>query len=126
MILAETFTSLLVLPLWIWFSDRIGKHRTLTFAGAWVGLWGLAIKMAIGLGVFLGTSLPALYGFEPSAASLSNATEFALMRIYGWLPCFIMLLAFPLLWNYPITQKKQLELRAEIEARRRFRIDIFR
>lgn len=179
MILAETFTSLLVLPFWIWLSDRIGKHRTSTLAGAWVALWGLAlplvgygdivlyvtlivfrgsslaaiiflsnsiaadvidhdtlasghqrtgfyfslwgmaIKMAIGLGVFLGTSLPALSGFEPSAAVHSSATEFALMRIYGWLPCFIMLLAFPLLWNYPITQKKQLELRAEIEARRK-------
>ena len=179
MILAETFISLLALPLWIWLSDRLGKHRTLTLAGAWVGLWGLAlplvghgdivlyvtlivfrgsslaaiiflsnsiaadvidhdtvasghqrtgfyfslwgmaIKMAIGLGVVLGTSLPALYGFEPSAAVHSSATEFALMRIYGWLPCFIMLLAFPLLWNYPITQKKQRELRAEIEARRK-------
>lgn len=179
MILAETFTSLVALPIWIWLSDRIGKHRALTFAGAWVGLWGLAlplvghgdiglyvtlivlrgsslaaviflsnsiaadvidhdtlasghqrtgfyfslwgmaIKMAIGLGVFLGTTLPSLYGFEPSAASHSGATEFALMRIYGWLPCFIMLLAFPLLWNYPITQEKQQELRAQIEARRK-------
>lgn len=179
MILAETFTSLVALPAWVWLSDRIGKHRALTFAGAWVGLWGLAlplvghgditlyvtlivfrgsslaaiiflsnsiaadvidhdtlasghqrtgfyfslwgmaIKMAIGLGVFLGTSLPALYGFEPSAATHSPATEFALMRIYGWLPCLIMLLAFPVLWNYPITRDKQQELRAQIEARRK-------
>jgi Na+/melibiose symporter-like transporter len=178
MILAETFASLVALPAWIWLSDRIGKHRALTFAGLWIGLWGLAlplvghgdivlyvtlilfrgsslaaiiflsnsiaadvidhdtvvsghqrtgfyfslwgmaIKMAIGLGVFLGTSLPALYGFEPSAATHSPATEYALMRIYGWLPCFIMLLGFPVLWNYPITREKQQELRAQIEARR--------
>jgi glycoside/pentoside/hexuronide:cation symporter, GPH family len=179
MILAETVVSLLVLPLWVWFSDRIGKHRALAFAGLWIGLWGLAlplvghgdvelyvtlivfrgsslaaiiflsnsiaadvidhdtvasghqrtgfyfslwgmaIKMAIGLGVFLGTSLPAHFGFDPSVANHSLVTEFALMRIYGWLPCFIMLLAFPLLWNYPITREKQQELRAQIEARRR-------
>ena len=179
MILAETFASLVALPAWIWLSDRIGKHRALTFAGAWVGLWGLAlpmvghgdielyvtlivfrgsslaaiiflsnsiaadvidhdtlasghqrtgfyfslwgmaIKLAIGLGVFLGTSLPALYGFEPALATHSPATEFALMRIYGWLPFFIMLLGFPVLWNYPITQEKQQEVRAQIEARRK-------
>lgn len=179
MILAETLASLAALPLWIWLSDRIGKHRALTFAGLWVGLWGLAlpwvghgdielyvtlivfrgsslaaiiflsnsiaadvidhdtlasgrqrtgfyfslwgmaIKMAIGLGVFLGTSLPAYYGFEPSAATHSATAEFALMRIYGWLPCFIMVLGFPVLWHYPITREKHQELRAEIEARRK-------
>jgi Na+/melibiose symporter-like transporter len=179
MILAETLASLAALPLWIWLSDRIGKHRALTFAGLWVGLWGLAlpwvghgdielyvtlivfrgsslaaiiflsnsiaadvidhdtlasgrqrtgfyfslwgmaIKMAIGLGVFLGTSLPAYYGFEPSAATHSAAAEFALMRIYGWLPCLIMVLGVPVLWHYPITREKHQELRAKIEARRK-------
>lgn len=179
MILAETFVSLVALPLWIWLSDRIGKHRALTIAGLWIGLWGLAlplvghgdielymtlivfrgsslaaiiflsnsiaadvidqdtlasghqrtgfyfslwgmaIKSAIGLGVFLGTSLPAHYGFEPSAAAPSSATIYALMRIYGWLPCFIMLLGFPFLWNFPITREKQQALRAQIEARRK-------
>ncbi|MDA1343591.1 MAG: MFS transporter, partial [Proteobacteria bacterium] len=74
-------------------------------------------KMAIGLGVFLGTSLPAHFGFEPSAATHSMDTEYALMRIYGWLPCFIMLLGFPLMWHFPITKEKQQELRSQIEAR---------
>jgi len=179
MILAETCASLLALPAWIWLSDRIGKHRALTFAGLWVGLWGMAlpmaghgdielyvtlivlrgsslaaiiflsnsiaadvidhdtvesghqrtgfyfslwgmaIKTAIGLGVFLGTSLPSLYGFDPSVTSHSSATEFAVMRIYGWLPCLIMVMGFPFLWNFPITRKKQQELRVQIEARRK-------
>jgi Na+/melibiose symporter-like transporter len=177
MILAETCFSLMALPAWVWLSDRISKHRALTLAGVWIGLWGallplvghgdielyitlilfrgsslaaiiflsssiaadvidhdtvasgrqrtgfyfslwgMAIKMAIGLGVLLGTSLPAYYGFDPSAASHSAATEFALMRIYGWLPCGLMLFAFPVLWNYPLTEAKQQELRAHIESR---------
>jgi GPH family glycoside/pentoside/hexuronide:cation symporter len=177
MILAETLASLAALPLWMWLSYKIGKHRALTLAGVWIGLWslalpwvghgdvalyvtlivlrgsslasiiflsnsiaadvidhdtlasgrqrtgfyfslwGMAIKMAIGFGVFLGTALPAFYGFEPSAATHSAATEVALMRIYGWLPCIIMLLSFPLMWNFPITQRKQQELRAQIEAK---------
>ncbi len=177
MILAETCVSLVAMPGWIWLSDHIGKHRALTFAGAWVGLWGLAlplvgygdtglyitlivfrgsslagiiflsnsiaadvidhdtvasgrqrtgfyfslwgmaIKLAIGLGIFLGTTLPAHYGFDPSVAHHSPATEFALMRIYGWLPCILMLLAFPVLWNYPLTEEKQQALRAQIKSR---------
>jgi GPH family glycoside/pentoside/hexuronide:cation symporter len=177
MILAETLASLAALPLWIGLSYRIGKHRALTLAGLWVGLWslalpwvghgdiglyvtliilrgsslasviflsnsiaadvvdhdtlasgrqrtgfyfslwGMAIKMAIGLGVFLGTSLPALYGFEPSAAIHSPVAESALMGIYGWLPCAIMMLGFPLMWNFPINREKQQELRTQIEAR---------
>jgi len=177
MILAETCISLLAMPVWIWLSDRIGKHRALTFAGAWVGLWGLAlpfaghgdielyitliifrgsslagiiflsnsiaadvidhdtvasgqqrtgfyfslwgmaIKLAIAFGVFLGTTLPAHFGFDPSVTGHSETTEFALMRIYGWLPCGIMLLAFPVLWRYPITEEKQRELRSQIESR---------
>jgi glycoside/pentoside/hexuronide:cation symporter, GPH family len=177
MILAETVASLACLPLWIGLSYKFGKHRTLTLAGLWIGLWslalpwvghgdvelyvtlivlrgsslasiiflsssiaadvvdqdtlvsgrqrtgfffslwGMAIKMAIGLGVFLGTSLPAHFGFEPSVAVHNIATEYALMRIYGWLPCFIMLLGFPLMWHFPITKEKQQELRSQIEAK---------
>lgn len=179
MILGETIASLVALPLWIWLSYRIGKHRALTLAGAWVGLWSLAfpwvgqgdielyislivlrgsslaaiiflsnaiaadvvdhdtvaagkqrtglyfalwsmiIKMAIGLGVFLGTALPAWYGFEPSLPTHSPASEYALMHIYGWLPCVLMWLAFPILWHFPITHTKQQALRAEIAARRK-------
>jgi glycoside/pentoside/hexuronide:cation symporter, GPH family len=179
MILAETLASLLALPLWIWLSYRIGKHRALTLAGLWIGLWsialpwvgqgdielyvtlivfrgsslaaiiflsnaiaadvvdhdtvvsgqqrtglyfslwGMTIKLAIGLGVFMGTSLPAFYGFEPSLAFHTPATEIALMRIYGWLPCFMMLLAFPLLWNFPIDRDRQQALREEIDSRKR-------
>jgi Na+/melibiose symporter-like transporter len=178
MILAETLASLVTLPLWIKLSYKIGKHRALTLAGLWIGLWSLAlpivgqgdvvlyitliifrgsslaaiiflsnsiaadvvdhdtlasgrqrtglyfslwgmtIKMAIGLGVFLGTSLPALYGFEPALSTHSPETEYALMRIYGWLPCFIMALAIPLFWNFPLNRQKQQELRTQIEARR--------
>ncbi len=176
-ILGETITSVAALPLWMMVSHRFGKHRALTIAGLWIGLWslmlplvghgdielylaliilrgsslaaiiflsnaiaadvvdhdtlafgkqrtglyfslwGMAIKMAIALGVLLGTTLPSFYGFNPALDHHSSFTEFALMAIYGWLPCGIMLLAFPLLWYFPITQTIQQDLRAQIEAR---------
>jgi GPH family glycoside/pentoside/hexuronide:cation symporter len=178
LILGETIASLVAMPLWLRLSDRIGKHRAVTLAALWVGLWslpfpwagtgdivfygtlivlrgssfaaifflsnsiaadvidqdtldtgkqrtglffalwGMAIKLAVALGVLMGTGFPAWFGFDPTAASHSPASISALMQIYGWLPALIMLLAFPLLWNFPIDEERHRELRARIEARR--------
>jgi GPH family glycoside/pentoside/hexuronide:cation symporter len=178
LILGETVASLLAMPLWLRLSDRIGKHRAVTLAALWVGLWslpfpsvgsgdielygalivlrgssfaaifflsnsiaadvidqdtldtgkqrtglffalwGMAIKLAVALGVLMGTGFPALFGFVPSDASHTPASISALMQIYGWLPGLIMLLAFPLLWNFPIDEAYHRQLRARIEARR--------
>jgi GPH family glycoside/pentoside/hexuronide:cation symporter len=91
-----------------------GQQRT----GLFFALWGMAIKLALALGVMMGTGLPALFGFSPSAGSHSPSSITALMLIYGWLPGLIMLLAFPLLWKFPIDQAYQQTLRARIEERR--------
>ncbi|MDD1612838.1 MAG: MFS transporter [Methylococcaceae bacterium] len=91
-----------------------GKQRT----GLFFALWGMAIKLAVALGVLMGTGFPALFGFVPTATSHSPASISALMHIYGWLPGLIMLLAFPLLWNFPIDEAYHRQLRARIEARR--------
>jgi len=176
MILAENIGSILCLPLWIWISDRIGKHRAVSLAAFWVALWsvflplvgegdkvlyvslillrgsslasifflsssigadvvdydtvasgkqrtglyfsvwGVASKLAIGLGVLLGTSLPAMFGFDPTQAIHSESSLMALMVIYGWLPCLIMIFGVPFLWNFPIDKKLQQELRNKIAA----------
>jgi len=178
LILGETVASLTAMPLWLRLSDRIGKHRAVTVAALWVGvwslplpwvgpgdiglygilialrgssfaaifflsnsiaadvidqdtldtgqqrtglffaLWGMAIKLAVALGVLMGTGFPALFGFVPTASNHSPESISALMHIYGWLPGLIMLLAFPLLWNFPIDEACQKDLRARIEARR--------
>ncbi|MEC4750163.1 MFS transporter [Methylomicrobium sp. Wu6] len=178
LILGETVASLAAMPLWLKLSDRIGKHRAVTLAALWVGvwslpfpwvgagdielysilialrgssfaaifflsnsiaadvidqdtldtgkqrtglffaLWGMAIKLAVALGVLIGTGFPALFGFVPTTASHTPSSISALMHIYGWLPGLIMLLAFPLLWNFPIDEAYHQLLRGRIEARR--------
>lgn len=178
LLLGESLASLFAMPLWMRLSDRIGKHRAVTLAALWVGvwslpfpwlgagdiewygslialrgsslaaifflsnsigadvvdqdtldtgkqrtgmffaLWGIAIKLALALGVMMGTGLPALFGFVPTASSHSPSSISALMFIYGWLPALIMLLAFPLLWNFPIDKAYQQKLRARINERR--------
>lgn len=178
MILAEHLGALIMLPFWMWLSDRIEKHRAVTLAGLWVGVWslafplvgegdvglyvcliilrgscftsifflsnsiaadvvdhdtvasgqqrtglyfavwGMAIKLSVALGVLLGTWLPATFGFNPSAPQHTDSALFFLMAVYGWLPFIIMVLAIPLLWNFPITRDRQRMLRVQIEARR--------
>jgi GPH family glycoside/pentoside/hexuronide:cation symporter len=91
-----------------------GRQRT----GLFFALWGMAIKLALALGVMMGTGLPSLFGFLPAEAQHSPESITALLFIYGWLPGVIMLLAFPLLWNFPIDRSSQRTLRARIEERR--------
>ncbi len=90
-----------------------GQQRT----GLFFAVWGIAIKLAVALGVFLGTALPAAFGFEPSVAP-SAVAERWLMLIYGWLPCLVIALGVPMMWHFPIDQARQQALRAEIAARR--------
>lgn len=176
MILLEHIGALIAVPFWMRISDRLGKHRAVTLAGLWVGLWSLALplvgegdvvlyvslivlrgssftsifflsnsiaadvvdydtvesgqqrtglyfsiwgmagKASVALGVLLGTVIPASLGFEPSASSHSETALFSLMAVYGWLPFIIMVLAMPLLWNFPINRERQHELRAKIQT----------
>lgn len=93
-----------------------GKQRT----GLYFSVWGIATKLAIGLGVFLGTWLPAQFGFDPSLSPTAHAsaTLTALMVIYGWVAGSIMMLGVPFLWNFPIDKRRQQELRLQITADR--------
>lgn len=91
-----------------------GQQRT----GLYFSVWGMAIKFSVAIGVLLGTWLPASLGFEPSAVEHSEAVLSSLKMVYGWVPCLLMLCAAPLLWNFPIDQKRQRQLRVEIDANR--------
>jgi Na+/melibiose symporter-like transporter len=91
-----------------------GRQRT----GLFFAVWGMAVKGAVALGVLLATALPAAFGFEPSAATQPADAQLWLMMIYGWLPCLIMVLGVPLLWNFPIDRRRHGELRARIAERR--------
>lgn len=91
-----------------------GQQRT----GLFFAVWGIAIKLAVALGIVLATALPAACGFEPSAPAQSAEAKQWLMLIYGWLPCFVIALGVPLMWNFPIDETRQKELREQIAARR--------
>lgn len=91
-----------------------GRQRT----GLFFAAWAMVTKLAIALGIGLGTLIPASFGFEPTAALHSEAALGALMATYGWLPGALMTLGAAVLWRFPITHERQKQLRAEIAARR--------
>lgn len=90
-----------------------GRQRT----GLFFAVWAMISKLAIAIGVVLGTGIPALFGIEPSVpSSFTAAAEFALMGVYGWLPGLLMAAGAMALWHFPITHEAQRQLRAKIAA----------
>lgn len=43
LLLVENVVTIAAVPLWMWISHRIGKHRALSAAALWAGLWSLAL-----------------------------------------------------------------------------------
>ncbi len=53
------------------------------------------------------------------ACANSPSAVFTLALFYSWIPALISLIAWPFMWSYPLTEQRQKELRAEIEARKK-------
>jgi GPH family glycoside/pentoside/hexuronide:cation symporter len=45
LLLVENVVTIAAVPLWMWISHRIGKHRALSAAALWAGLWSLALPI---------------------------------------------------------------------------------
>lgn len=96
--------------------DRLetGEART----GLFFAILGMATKLSIAVGVLLGTTLPALGGFQPSDPAHTPQALLSLRLVYCFLAPAIMLPGIWLMWNHPLTREVQQQLRREIEARR--------
>ena len=178
MILTENLATLALVPAWLAFSLRIGKHRALIGAALWIALgslpliflrpgdddllivaiairgssfasilflansiaadvidvdtlesgeqrsglyfavWGMVTKLALALGVLLGTALPAALGYDPSAETTSAEVQARLMAVYGGVPAILMAAGAAVLRGFPITKQRHAEVRAALDARR--------
>jgi Na+/melibiose symporter-like transporter len=65
----------------------------------------------------LGTSLPALLGYDPSSDVTSAEAQTGLMLVYGGLPALLMCVGVLFLRNFPVTRERHAEVRAAIAAR---------
>jgi Na+/melibiose symporter-like transporter len=90
-----------------------GEQRS----GLYFAVWGMATKLALALGVLLGTTLPSAFGYEPSAEVTSSAVQARLMAIYGGVPAVLMATGALFLIRFPITRERHAEVRAALEAR---------
>jgi Na+/melibiose symporter-like transporter len=90
-----------------------GEQRS----GLYFAAWGMTIKLSLALGVLLGTTLPAAFGYDPAATVTTPDVQARLMLIYGLVPAAMMAAGALFLYRFPITRERHDEVRAAIEAR---------
>ncbi|MFK7898268.1 MAG: MFS transporter [Myxococcota bacterium] len=90
-----------------------GEQRS----GLFFAVWGMVIKLSLALGVVLGTTLPAGFGYEPSDTVITPEVQGALMAIYGAIPAALMGVGAIFLRRFPITREHHAAVRAELDAR---------
>ena len=88
-----------------------GEQRS----GLYFAFWGLATKASLALGVGLAFPLLSWAGFDAQTDNTSSAL-FTLALLYGGLPVLLKALAIGLMWNFPLDEARQIELRTKIEA----------
>jgi len=90
-----------------------GEQRT----GVYFAAWGLATKLSLALGVGLVFPILAWSGFVPGSDAVVPAFALdTLTMLYAWLPILPKLAAIAIMWNFPLGETAQSELRARIEA----------
>jgi Na+/melibiose symporter-like transporter len=91
---------------------RNGKQR----AGLLFALWSMATKLA--LAVAVGIVFPALeaYGFTPRGPNTVD-TIFVLAVTYSLVPVALKILSIVMVWNFPITARRQARIRKRLAMR---------
>jgi Na+/melibiose symporter-like transporter len=90
-----------------------GERRS----GLYFAVWGMVTKLALALGVLLGTTLPAALGYDPSAEVTTPAVQARLMAVYGGVPALLMAAGALFLRGFPVTRERHAQVRARLEAR---------
>ncbi len=91
-------------------------------AGAYFSIWSMVRKLTYALGITIGTSLAVWFGFDSLADPMNTTnTEFTLLMLaclYSVIPALFKFVAMPLLWSYPLTEKRLREIQQEIDAKK--------
>jgi Na+/melibiose symporter-like transporter len=90
-----------------------GEQRS----GLFFAVWGMAIKLSLALGVLLGTLLPSMLDYDPSASEVSAEVQSGLMVVYGLVPAAMMAAGALFLLRFPIDRARHDQIRAALEAR---------
>jgi Na+/melibiose symporter-like transporter len=70
-------------------------------AGTLFGLWGVATKVPLAVGVGIAFPLLQFSGFEAGTETNSADSLLVLAALYGLLPVVFKLVAIAIIWRYP-------------------------
>lgn len=91
-------------------------------AGAYFAIWSMIRKGSYAFGITIGTGLAVIFGFDSLADPLNTTnTAFSLLMLaclYSVIPALFKFVAMPLLWTYPLTEKRLKEIQEEIESKK--------
>ncbi len=91
-----------------------GENRAAQYFSA----WSFAQKAAGSLGGVIALFGLSLFGFDATLRSANGPEEmFGLRFLFSTLPSLFFIAGALIVWNYPITEARQREIRAEIESR---------
>jgi len=93
-----------------------GENRAALFFSS----WSFAQKATSTIGGSLALFGLALFGFEPGAGAANGPDELrGVSFLFAVFPSLFYLIGAAIVWTYPITEERQREIRAAIEARER-------
>jgi Na+/melibiose symporter-like transporter len=93
-----------------------GENRAALFFSS----WSFAQKATGTIGGSLALFGLALFGFDPAPEAVNGPEElFGVRFLFSTFPSLFFLTGAAIVWSYPITEERQKEIRAEIEAKQR-------
>jgi glycoside/pentoside/hexuronide:cation symporter, GPH family len=88
-----------------------GQQRS----GMYYGVWGLATKISEALALAAVGWILTGFGYQPNVAQ-SAQSLLGIRLFFGLIPAFLIFLAVPFLFLYPITRQRHAEIRRQLEA----------
>jgi len=82
--------------------DLDAANNGVTRTGTLFGLWGVATKIPLALGVGIAFPILGLVGFSGDAATNGPISLAVLAGLYGLVPVLFKLVAIRLIWGYPL------------------------
>ena len=93
---------------------KSGENRAASF----FSVWSFTYKATASLGVWIALTGLAFFGFNADPEAVNGADElFGLRFLFSTLPSVFFLAAAAVVWNYPITEARHAEMRAQLEQR---------
>ncbi|WP_417433851.1 MFS transporter [Hoeflea sp.] len=89
-----------------------GEQRSGTYFAA----WSLATKLSLAGGVGVVFPILAAFGFDPASSASTGNGLTALAVAYAWVPIAAKLASIAIMWNFPLDETAQKELRNRIET----------